>query len=1130
MAQAQPVGSSYLVQAIKANDVDRVRTAVSSAASGTERESLLAQGLSVACEQNRPDVVQRVLSLGADPKRKFGNRPPPLLIAVVRDLKGIVHHLLESEKWNQNAELRRDLQRTALTTAKSRDIAELLIENGANIRSTGKEGKTLLMDVRCPAVVKLLIEKNVTVEAKDSDGRTALMNTLIADSDPAIAMLLIHQGRADIEARDNKDRTILMTAVWKSRTGVLKLLLDRRVDVHAVDNKGRTALHHIASDKKRTYEYRSDLPASKKPAQQELDQCILDELLKARIKPEARDKLGRTCLHWAAANGCSGLLKIFLKTNRFPVNAVERRSKTPLHLAATLGHSQCLQFLLNEGASVHAESDGEWTPLHCACESSRDSVNAVTMLLDYGAVLHRKTRSGATPLHVAAAAGNIAVVNFLLRRPDVKRATRDSFGNTPLLRAASVMHKNREEIVKLFAPWNNLDSLSKEAKQAAQLFQATVVDFGEEFDRKGFGWTGSSVKTTSVFDLLYGQDPVDTAKSQTPAVPQDSKPDTFRWIHFPANNVSWCQDLFTKHFIEEGAVDVNSFKSLERSFNHQHRGHEPQSRYMTPLCQTVIRSWGSEESGYMSDEGTDPGPSRRSTFNQRSEQAISDTGSPRRTQDIKNRDVETVRKQIRSESFRKQDPEKGRRKPPFAPLVDQKLVDEGSISDFYVFMPYIHFETYRERQEMFESYNESDCTLATSPSLSCEDEKNDHTCATYIPDGHNVPSEEKDKALFRAHLNTSDCALHIRRTLDQSFYHHINTKYRDSDQVIHRFQKEVLKCDEAKFEPKVLMVDQLWMWVLGKKLVITSFPQRWRQPKKDPLNMLESILAIINSSNRERVHSVYELAMIISGRCYGAYDRHGIGSDEPQFLDMFEGWIGAAMDDEVKLFERFKQDSKNASEWLRNPRSLRDIQRRQRKKFMPPIVPSPEFKVIKRPDEATYDPSSSFVENLLDIGWETELLGEIKDIRDELDMLSLVFERQEQVMPGIQDAIEAIGKQQNWLPATRDKFGKAFQDHRKTVSHPQKDIQRMERQAKRMYSSIRDLLDLKQKHANAIEARYAREQTDDTSRQGKTLMVFTIVTVIFLPLSFIAAFFAINLVELPHKSGSQELSLAFVSK
>lgn len=74
------------------------------------------------------------------------------------------------------------------------------------------------------------------------------------------------------------------------------------------------------------------------------------------------------------------------------------------------------------------------------------------------------------------------------------------------------------------------------------------------------------------------------------------------------------------------------------------------------------------------------------------------------------------------------------------------------------------------------------------------------------------------------------------------------------------------------------------------------------------------------------------------------------------------------------------------------------------------------------------------------------------------------------------------------------------------------------------------LLDLKQKHANAFEARFARDQATFTGRQGQTIMVFTIVTVIFLPMSFIAALFAVPITEFPHQDGSLSLPLPYVSK
>ena len=74
------------------------------------------------------------------------------------------------------------------------------------------------------------------------------------------------------------------------------------------------------------------------------------------------------------------------------------------------------------------------------------------------------------------------------------------------------------------------------------------------------------------------------------------------------------------------------------------------------------------------------------------------------------------------------------------------------------------------------------------------------------------------------------------------------------------------------------------------------------------------------------------------------------------------------------------------------------------------------------------------------------------------------------------------------------------------------------------------LLDLKQKHANAFEARFARDQAALTARQGQTIMVFTIVTIIFLPMSFIASIFSIDIREFPQQSNQTSLPIGYVAK
>ena len=169
-----------------------------------------------------------------------------------------------------------------------------------------------------------------------------------------------------------------------------------------------------------------------------------------------------------------------------------------------------------------------------------------------------------------------------------------------------------------------------------------------------------------------------------------------------------------------------------------------------------------------------------------------------------------------------------------------------------------------------------------------------------------------------------------------------------------------------------------------------------------------------------------------------------------------------------------------------------------------------------------------FVDKLLDIGHETDLLAETKDIRDELNMIAKVLEDQRQVLPDLEASISDIyreDKRSLW------DVRKRFKDQMKAIEMNIKDIDRMDKQAERIYSSITDMLDLKQKHANAFEARFARDQAAGTARQGQTIMVFTIVTIIFLPLSFIAAFFTINVAEFPRAAdGSESLPLGYVSK
>ena len=270
---------------------------------------------------------------------------------------------------------------------------------------------------------------------------------------------------------------------------------------------------------------------------------------------------------------------------------------------------------------------------------------------------------------------------------------------------------------------------------------------------------------------------------------------------------------------------------------------------------------------------------------------------------------------------------------------------------------------------------------------------------------------------------------------------------------------------------------------------------------------MDGIIEETNAKTRPPIQSVYDLAMLITSRCSGMFDRHRLDVQDYQFLDMFESSIGLVTNEESQLFERFNEASKKSAEWLRGHR--RD----------PRLQPS---------SGDGHDGGSGFPDALLDIGTETRLLAEIKDIRDELSIIAAILNNQmlilDQFESQIVDELNPEGSRKAAATIIWE-IQKRSRDQKRLFETHRKDIERMDRQAEIIYNSLRDLLDLKQKHSNALEARFARDHAAIAARQGQTIMMFTVVTIIFLPMSFIAAFFAINFDD-----WGGGLTLGYVSK
>lgn len=112
------------------------------------------------------------------------------------------------------------------------------------------------------------------------------------------------------------------------------------------------------------------------------------------------------------------------------VNARDNLGATPLHHAAAAGHSKLLKLLITEGADINARNNEGVSPLYVAVD--RGGAKAAALLISSGADVNIRTQSDFTPLTPAATNGDLSVVRLLIdHNADVNVIDRE--GRSPLL-------------------------------------------------------------------------------------------------------------------------------------------------------------------------------------------------------------------------------------------------------------------------------------------------------------------------------------------------------------------------------------------------------------------------------------------------------------------------------------------------------------------------------------------------------------------------------------------------------------------------------------------------------------------------------------------------------------------------
>jgi cytohesin len=221
------------------------------------------------------------------------------------------------------------------------------------------------------------------IDLVDAKGQTVLACAAHSGKQELVEFLLARGATEDIYA----------AAIVGHVDKVAAFLKEDKKLVNARDRGGRTALHWAA------------IYGQKK---------VMELLLAEKADVNLLDGDGFTPLHWAATFNKRDAVELLLAHKADMNIKVEKYGWTPLRLAVIHGHMAAAEALLNAGADPNAKDNENIPLLHQAV--IRGKKEMVELLLDKKADLNAKDSEGETALNEAVEQGNNEIIQLLLQR------------------------------------------------------------------------------------------------------------------------------------------------------------------------------------------------------------------------------------------------------------------------------------------------------------------------------------------------------------------------------------------------------------------------------------------------------------------------------------------------------------------------------------------------------------------------------------------------------------------------------------------------------------------------------------------------------------------------------------------
>ncbi len=236
-------------------------------------------------------------------------------------------------------------------------------------------------------VVEFLVERGASLEMQDAKGNTALHHAAMGGK-VRLMLRLIELG-ANVLKVNRGLASALILAVENGHTEAVRLLLEHGADAKEVNYKGESPLM-LAAQKGHMH--------------------IIHLLLTNGENLSEGDKEGRLPLHYAAEGDQTDVVKFILEKNG-NIFAKTLGEDTLLHLATRL---ELVQYLVEQGADIHARNSHARTPLHAAAEKGQS--DTISYLLNQGADINSEDEDNWSAVCFAVYGGHAAASKVLIER------------------------------------------------------------------------------------------------------------------------------------------------------------------------------------------------------------------------------------------------------------------------------------------------------------------------------------------------------------------------------------------------------------------------------------------------------------------------------------------------------------------------------------------------------------------------------------------------------------------------------------------------------------------------------------------------------------------------------------------